>query len=452
MTELFAGLQSAGEVGREVSDRAWLQAMLDAEAALAFALAETGRIDAAAAAAIAAVCDAALYDVAEIGAAAAAAGNPVVPLVRALTRRAGAAGSAVHSGATSQDILDTAAMLVARRALAVVLTDLGGCADRAAELASEHVASVQAGRTLLQQAAPTTFGLTAAGWLAGLGAAQDALWHAQRQFAVQLGGAVGTLASLGADGPRVLAAMARRLELAEPVLAWHTERSRIAVLAGALGQTNGTVAMIARTITLLAQTEIGELTEPGPPDAGGSSTLPHKRNPVAAVLACGCAQQAPGLVGTLLSAMGQEHQRAAGNWHAEWQPLRELLRGTGSAVAWLRTSLERLHVDPDRMRRNVDAAGGLLSTERVTSVLTGSIGRLAAHDRVTAAARRAADGTGPLLDLLAADPVIGATLDRERLRELLDPAHYLGSAAEFVRRAVTDHEQRRGQGATPAGR
>ncbi len=439
MSELFGELFATGGVRDQVSDLAWVQAMLDAEAALAQSLADAGRIDRSDAEAIAEVCDARLYDIGDLRRGSVAAGNPVVPLVRELTNRAGAAGSSVHSGATSQDILDTALMLVARRALDVALADLADCADAVAVVARDHVETVQAGRTLLQQAAPTTFGLTAAGWLSGLMAAQDALQHARGQFAVQLGGAVGTLAALGTDGPRVLAAMARRLDLAEPVIGWHTERSRIAALAGALGQTAGTVSMIAGTIVLLAQTEVGELTEEGPPGAGGSSTLPHKRNPVAAVLAAACAQQAPGLVATVLSSMGHEHQRAAGSWHAEWQPFMSLLQCTGSAVAWLGTSLQRLCVHPDRMRRNVDDAGGLLSLERITSVLTDAVGRMAAHDLVASCAQRALAGEGTLLDLLAADPVIRTEIDRARLHDLLDPARYLGSAAEFVHRVLNEY-------------
>lgn len=439
MAELFAGLQAAGGVREQVSDRAWLQAMLDAEAALAQSLADAGRIDRDAADAIQAVCVADGYNLAEIGRAAAGAGNPVVPLVRELTRQAGVAGSSVHSGATSQDILDTAAMLIARRATDVVLADLAECAETVAQLAADHIDTVQAGRTLLQQAAPTTFGLTAAGWLSGLVAADEALRLSRGRFAVQLGGAVGTLAALGDDGPRVLLSMARRLALAEPVLSWHTERSRIAGLAGALGQTAGTVATIARTITLLAQSEVAELSEEGPPGSGGSSTLPHKRNPVAAVLACSCARQAPGLVCTVLSAMDHEYQRAAGSWHAEWQPLTELLSSTGSALWWLKTSLHRLRVHPERMRATIDAAGGLLGTERVTATLTDSIGRLTAHDLVAACTRRAADGEGMLLDLLAAEPAIHDRLDREQLSDLLDPAQYLGSAAEFVARALAEY-------------
>jgi len=443
MSELFAALQAAGRVREEVSDRAWLQAMLDAEAALAHALSDAGRIDRSEADGIAAACDVTMYDAAELGRDAAAAGNPVVPLVRELTRRAGSAGTSVHSGATSQDILDTALMLVARRAVDVMLADLDSCADVVAGLAAEHVDTLQAGRTLLQQAAPTTFGLTAAVWLSGLLAAGDALREARGRLAVQLGGAVGTLASLGDDGPRVLATMARRLELAEPVLPWHTERSRLAALAAALGQAAGTVAMIGRTITLLAQTEVAEVREEGPPGSGGSSTLPNKCNPVAAVLAVACARQAPGLVATVLACMDHDHQRAGGAWHAEWQPVTELLKATGSAVCWLGASLHRLRVRPDRMLSNVQAAGALLTTERVATELTAVVGRLAAHDAVADCVRRARAGAGELPDVLAEDPVVGATFDRSQLTDLLDPARNLGSAREFVRRALAEHHVRK---------
>jgi len=442
MSELFAAIQAAGGVRAEVSDRGWLQAMLDAEATLAHALADTGRMARTHATAIAAVCHASAYDPAELGAAAAGAGNPVVPLVRALIERVeGDVGASVHSGATSQDILDTAMMLVARRSVDVLRTDLAGCMALSAALARDHVDSVQAGRTLLQQAAPTTFGLTAAGWLSGQLRADEALVGARAGLAVQLGGAVGTLAAYGDDGPTVVAAMATRLGLAEPRLPWHTERSRVAVLAGALGQTAGAVAMAGRTITLLAQTEVGEVAEEGPPGSGGSSTLPHKRNPIAAVLAVSCAAQAPGLVATLLASMGQEHQRAAGGWHAEWRALSDLLLSTGSAVAWLRASLSRLRVDKDRMRRTVESGAEALTAERVSGALIPPLGRTAAQDVVADCVRRAAAGEGSLVDLLAAHPRVAGRLDRERLAELVEPTAYLGSAAAFTRRVVDDYAQ-----------
>jgi len=431
---LFDGVLAAGPVREAVSDRAWLQAMLDAEAALAGAGADVGLVPAEAAAAIAAACDAARYDVAELGRAAADSGNPAAPLARALTAEAGDAGRYVHFGATSQDIVDTAAMLVARSAREALLADLDACRAALAGLAATHRSTVHTGRTLLQQALPTTFGLVAAGWLTALSASGAALRSVS--LPAQLGGAVGTLASLGTDGPAVVAAYARRLGLAEPALPWHTDRGVVAELAGALGRVCGSVAKIAGDVVLLAQTELGEVSEDAE-GAGGSSTMPHKRNPVAAISALAAARQAPGLVATLFAAMPHEHQRAAGAWHAEWRPQRELLRATGSAVWWLRTSLSRLVVHPDRMRSNVDLTGGALLAERVTTALVPTVGRQPAHDAVAECVRAGGD----LAAALAEHPALG--LSRSRAAELLDPAGYLGAAEVFVDRALARYEEER---------
>ncbi|WP_279580412.1 lyase family protein [Fodinicola feengrottensis] len=307
-----------------------------------------------------ACCKADLFDIGELGRAATGSGNPVVPLVKALTNAVPEpANRHVHRGATSQDILDTASMLVASRALLPLLDDLSAAASMCADLAQKHQHTTMAGRTLLQQALPTTFGLLAATWLHGLDTAVDGLVRLRKtRLAIQFGGAAGTLASLGEDGVRVAAAMARRLELAEPVLPWHTERTRIADLASATATAAGAgaVGTIAKDITLLAQTEVGEVSEAA---GGGSSTLPHKQNPIAAIAALAGAAQAPGLASTLLATMPQEYERAAGNWHAQWRPLTDLLRVTGSAAFWLRTSLSGLNVHSERMRSNVDITGGL---------------------------------------------------------------------------------------------
>jgi 3-carboxy-cis,cis-muconate cycloisomerase len=353
---LFDAVLARGGAREAVSDEAWLQAMLDVEAALARASAEVGVIPVEHADAIAAACRAELFDVAAIGAEAASVGNPAEPLVRALRARVGeSAADDVHRGATSQDIVDSAAILVARRALEPVLGDLGGAADAAARLASEHRDTVMIGRTLMQQAVPTTFGLKAAGWLVALDESVARLRDVR--LAAQLGGAAGTLAALGDAGPAVLGRFARELGLDEPVVPWHTDRTRIAELAGGLGQACGAMAKVAGDIVLLAQTEVGEVRE-GVEARGGSSTMAHKRNPVAAISARAAARQAPGLVATLLASMEHEHERAAGAWHAEWPALRSLLSFTGSAAAWLRDCLENLEVDVERMRANVDDPGG----------------------------------------------------------------------------------------------
>jgi len=456
---LFDSVLARGGVRERVDDRAWLQAMLDAEAALARAQARVGLIPAADAERITAACRAENFDVAALGRDAAAAGNPVVPLVRALTAAvtpdavtanaaaanaaAAGAGPAVHYGATSQDILDTAAMLVTHRALGPLLADLGGAAAASARLAETHRDTVMAGRTLLQQAVPITFGLTAAGWLTGLDTAGRRLAQLRAtRLAAQLGGAAGTLAPLGLHGATVAAAFAAELDLAEPVMPWHTDRSRITELAGALGTAASAIAKTARDVTLLAQTEVAEVREGGAGDHGGSSTLPQKRNPVAAVAALAGAAQAPGLVATLLAAATHEQQRAAGAWHAEWLPLRELLGSVGSAAAWLRHCLERLEIDADRMRANLELTGGLLLAERVSTALASTLGRLAAHDLVRDAAAEATRSGRPFGDVLRARPEI----DDAEIDKLLDPAGYLGSAGEFVDRALAAY--RRPGGAT----
>ncbi|WP_107655492.1 3-carboxy-cis,cis-muconate cycloisomerase [Nocardia suismassiliense] len=445
---LFDGVLAAGPVAELIADRAGGQAMLDFEAALALASAAVGEIPAEAAAAIERCCQAEQYDIAELGAAAVGIGNPAGPLVRALTARVVPEAAAyVHLGATSQDVFDTAAMLVTARALTALRADLHACADRLAHLAEEHSGTVLAGRSLLQQAPPVTFGLTAAGWLGGVVAALDRIdVLLQDRLAVQFGGAVGTLAALRGNGVPVLSELAHRLGLAEPVLPWHTERSRIAEIAGVLGQTSGAAAKIARDITLLAQTEIAEVAEHGPPGSGGSSTMPHKRNPVAAVLAAGSAAQAPGLVATLLAAAAHEHQRAAGSWHAEWRPLTELLRSTGSAVHWLRVCLDRLQVDAQRMRADLDSTGGQLLAEHVAIELVsashGAVGRQEAGDLVAECCRQAEATATDLADVLASNPATAKFLSRNRIGELLEPAGYLGSTEEFIRRALRDRQSR----------
>jgi 3-carboxy-cis,cis-muconate cycloisomerase len=433
-------------VAAEVSDRAWLQAMLDVEAALARAQARAGLLPAEHAEAIARACVAERFDASAIGAEATKTGNPAVPLVQALTAAVeGEATGQVHRGATSQDVIDSAAMLVAHRALGPLLDDLEAAAGAAAALAADHRDTVMAGRTLLQQALPVTFGLKAAEWLSGLddAAARLAAIRAER-LAAQLGGAAGTLASLGDAGPEVLAGFADELGLAEPALAWHTIRVRPAELAGALGVACGVIAKIARDVTLLAQTEVAEARE-GVAGRGGSSTLPHKRNPVAAVSAVACAMRAPGLVAELLGAMAHEHERGAGPWHAEWRAFSALLETTGSACAWLRDCLEHLEVDAGRMRANLELTHGALLAERVTTALAPAIGRQVAHELVQRAAQEAfATGRG-LADVLGDDDRVREHLDPEEVGSLLDPAQYLGATGELIERALRAHAERAGQ-------
>ncbi|GLZ48621.1 3-carboxy-cis,cis-muconate cycloisomerase [Actinomycetospora sp. NBRC 106375] len=430
---LFDAVLARGGARDATSDRAWVRALLDVEAALAAAAADVGTLDRDDADAIAAACEQA-PDPGELGEAAAASGNPVVPLVAQLRQRLeGSAASGVHRGATSQDVQDTAAMLVARDAVGVVVTDLRAAADATAALAAAHRDRPAAGRTLLQQAAPITAGLRAAGWTAGLDAAAEALdaWRP----AVQLGGAVGNLAAFDGHGRAVRAALARRLGLVEPVLAWHTERGRVAELAGLLGRAGAATGSVATDLVLLAQTEVGEVRE-DVPGRGGSSTLPHKRNPVAAVSARAAAIAAPGLVASVLTAASlHEHERAAGPWHAEWRPLTELLRTVGSGASWLADALTHLAVDPERIAASLDVTGGLLLAEQATTGLRGRLGHASAKDLVTTAAATAQDERRPFADVLTEalagldDPPDDPAAE---VAALLDPAGAIGEAPALV--------------------
>lgn len=423
------------------TDRAaWLQAMLDFEAALVLAQAEVGAIPDGAARAIAGHCRAAVFDAQSIAERAVPSATPVIPLVRDLTALVDdSAAPYVHRGATSQDVLDTAAMLIAARALDAILADLYGAAAECARLAREHRTTLLIGRSLLQQALPTTFGRKCAGWLVALIDAITVLRRVRHErLAVQLGGPAGTLASLGPAGTRVVGAVARRLGLAEPLLPWHTDRSRIGELAGALGTASGTLGKIAWDVELHAQTEVGELTEGA---AGGSSAMPHKQNPAGSVLVTAATKRVPGLVATLLASMPQEHERAAGSWQAEWETLTDLLRLVGSAAAGTRKVLSGLRVHTDRMRRNVDLTGGLVLAESAATALTSTLGRTKAQDLVAQLCRRAVDNGTALRTELLAEPAVRAVLSESDIIAATEPADYLGSVGEFIDRAITRFEE-----------
>jgi 3-carboxy-cis,cis-muconate cycloisomerase len=332
-----------------VSDESWFAAMLDAERALARAETSAGAIPADAAAAIEECCEVDRFDLTALSVEGRAVGNPAEPLVRALREQAGDAGRYVHFGATSQDVVDTAAMLVTRAAVALIAEELAGAAAAAAQLAADHRSTPTAARTLLQQAVPTTFGAKAAGWLVGLVDARAALLGVRLH--AQLGGAAGTLAPLGDRGVLVLGAFARELGLAEPIVPWHARRAQLATVGAALQQVAVACDKIGLDVVLLAQTEVGEVAEAS---GGGSSTMPHKRNPVGAVLTRACARLVHANA-AVLTAGEHEHERAAGAWQAEWTALSEALAHAGGAAAAARTALTGLEVRPDRMRANMTA-------------------------------------------------------------------------------------------------
>ncbi|MEU9040563.1 MULTISPECIES: 3-carboxy-cis,cis-muconate cycloisomerase [unclassified Kitasatospora] len=415
-------------------DRAFLRALLDAEAALTRAQAGLGQAPAAAAEAVtAAAAHVEHFDPHSLALRARTGGNPVIPLVADLTAAVPAeAAPYVHRGATSQDVLDTATMLVAVRCLPVITADLHRTADALGRLAAEHRLTPMAGRTLTQHAVPTTFGLKAAGWRSLVLDSADRL--AAVRLPAQLGGAAGTLAAFDApDGTALIAGYARELGLTEPQLPWHTLRTPIADLAAALAFTTGALGKLAADVLVLSRTEIGELAEGR---GGGSSAMPHKANPVAAALIASAARQAPALAAVLLGALVAEDERPAGAWHAEWQPLRELLRLTGGAADRAAELCGGLRVFADRMGDNLRLTRGLVVSERLTGELGAVIGRGPARHLLERAARRAAEEESNLADVLAKEAALDGLITADRLRELTDPAHYLGAAGPLVDRAL----------------
>ena len=331
-------------------------------------------------------------------------------------------------------------MLVAKRALVPLRADLDAAAGAAAELAERHRTDLAVGRTLLQQALPITFGLRAANWLGGLDDAAVRLAAvADERLAIQFGGAAGTLASLGADGPAVAKALANQLDL-PAATPWHTNRSRIVELAAALGEAAGAAGKVGTDVVLLAQTEVAEVAEGG--EGGGSSTLPHKRNPAGAVAAVAASRRTPSLVATLFAAMPAEEERAAGAWQSEPEALDDLLRLSGSAVAAIRKTLENLEVFPVRMRENLDFTDGLVMAESLAAALGEELGRAEAQALVTAASKRAAAEQTPLAQIAAETSEVVAVLGNDGILAALDPASYLGATDELIARALAAHHDR----------
>ncbi|MEU6353294.1 3-carboxy-cis,cis-muconate cycloisomerase [Streptomyces sp. NPDC047072] len=426
----WAGSPAASATG----DGAWLQALLDTEAALTRAQAGLGLAPAAAAAAVTEAADASRFDVRSLAERARAGGNPVIPLVADLTKAVGEEyGPYVHRGATSQDIQDTATMLVAARTLDLLLPEFDRVQRALARLAAEHRDTAMPGRTLTQHAVPTTFGLKAAGWRSLVLDARDRIAVVRSSLPAQLGGAAGTLAAFqvyGAQDPRALTAVfATELELQEPLLPWHTLRTPIADLAGCLAFTAGALGKIAADVLVLGRTEIAEVQEGS---GGGSSAMPHKANPVRSTLIAAAARRAPQLAATLYGSMAAEDERPAGAWHAEWEPLRDLLRLVGGAARDAAELTEGLRVNADALREHLGLTHGLIVSERLSAELAAVLGRARAKQLLTDLAKRTyAEGLS-LGELLAREP----DLKDVDLDELTDPARYTGSAGALTDRAL----------------
>ena len=429
------------------SDEASVVAMLRFEAALAEAEGEAGVIPASAVVPITACRIMLDVDMPALAAAAGIAGNTAIPLVKmAIARVAESdpeAAKWVHYGATSQDAMDTGLVLQLREAFKVIDADLARAMAAAAALARAHRETPMAGRTWLQQALPITFGLKMAGTLDALMRHRDRLAEARpRILALQFGGAAGTLASLGDKGPEVARLLAARLNLSLPDTPWHGQRDRIFEAASLMAGLVASAAKLARDVALMMQTEIGEVLEPAAPGRGGSSTMPHKRNPTLSATILGAAGLAPQLLASIAAGGAGEHERFAGGWQSEWLAVPELARLTGGVLSRLAELLEGLEVKPERMATNLAATGGLLMAEAVQMALAPALGRLVAHDRIEAACRTAVSEGRALVDVLAEDGEITRHAPPEKLAELLDPAGYLGTAGMFVDRVLDRYEGR----------
>jgi 3-carboxy-cis,cis-muconate cycloisomerase len=428
---LFAPIVTTDAILELTSDPAWVRAMLDVEAALARVEERLDVVPAGTADAVARACAAGL-DPDELGRAARGGGNPVIPLVAELRKRAGEAADWVHHGATSQDVLDTASMLVATRTIAAMEEELTGLCDACARLTREHRDTLMVARTLLQHALPTTFGLKAAGWLTAAAAVRTTLRGVRDRLPVQFGGAAGTLASLGERGSAVASGLATELGLSRPPLPWHTDRTVVAELAATLGMLTGVAAKISWDVALLMQTEVAEAAEPPAAGRGGSSTLPHKRNPVAGAAVASAHRRASALVSIVLGAMTDEHERGLGGWQAEWETLTSLLRLAGGAVAHTRETVAGLEIDAAAMGRNLARTGGILLSERIVFDLAPSIGRDEATRAVREAAASCESSGRSFADELLAHPVLASHLSVEQVARLLDARGYLGSADAFI--------------------
>lgn len=449
LSPLLAPLFSGADMRAVCDDTAYLQHMLDFEAALARAEAAAGVIPPAASGPIARACKADTFDLAALAEAATRSGNLAIPLVKELTAKVASADADaaryVHWGATSQDVMDTATMLGLRAAIDALSPDLDRAIAGFAKLARKHRHTAVVARTWLQHALPMPFGLKLAEYAAALHRSRIRLKRFREEaLALQFGGAAGTLAALGDKGFAVAENLAAELNLPLPDAPWHTHRDRIAEAASVFAILTGTCGKIARDVSLMMQTDVAEAFEPAGDGRGGSSTMPHKRNPVAAATALAAAGIAPNLAATIFAAQVHDHERSAGPWHAEWPTLPTLLLVTSGALAAIVDIAEGLEVDADRMRQNLDATRGLIMAEAVTFALAEKIGKSEAHHLVEAASKKAVAGKQHLRDVLTNDPQVTAHLDADRIAKLFEPMAYQGVSQMLIDRLLTSLKNMQG--------
>ncbi len=425
---LVNALGAADRTAEAFSDRATLRHMLRFEAALAHAVAAAGLIPKKHAAVIEAACDPELYDPGPLAEAARRTATLTVPVVKALTaevkKRNANAAAYVHWGATSQDVLDTAMVLQIGEALPPLLKDLKGIVDPFARLAKKYRTTAMLGRTLLQPATPLALGQKIAGWASDIERATRRLKASFAETQVlQFGGASGSLSALGRKAGPVMKALARHLELKLPPAPWFTQRVRVAALAQDAALVVGALGKAARDISLMMQIEVGEASEPSGPGRGGSSTMPHKRNPVGAALVLAAANRAPHLAATVVSAMVQEHERALGGWQAEWPTLASLIECLGSAVEAMGEVAPGLFIDLDALQANMDATEAAVFAERATFLLAEKMGK----EKAAAIVEKALATGGSFIAALG-----------QLERELLDEEALLGYSPQFVDRLLAD--------------
>src|SRR5712675_1829558 len=441
LSPLLAPMLSSAAMRAVCDDGAYLQRMLDFEAALARAEAATGVIPASAAAAIGKACKASSFDLTALAEAATRSGNLAIPLVKALTAEAAKAdpdaARYVHWGATSQDVIDTAGMLTLRAAIDALLPDLDRAIAGFARQARQHRNTAVVARTWLQHALPMPFGLKLAEYAAALHRSRTRLQRLRSEgLALQFGGAAGTLAALGDKGMAVAEKLAQELKLPLPDAPWHTHRDRIGEAASVFAVLAGTCGKIGRDVSLMMQTDVAEAFEPSAEGRGGSSTMPHKRNPVAAATALAAATMAPNLAATIFAAQVQDHERSAGPWHAEWPTLPTLLLVTSGALASIVDIAEGLEVDAVRMRTNLDTTGGLIMAEAVTIAPAEKIGKSEAHHWIEAASKRACNEKKDFRTVLSADSEITAHLSVDTITNLLEPMAYQGASQALIDRLL----------------
>jgi 3-carboxy-cis,cis-muconate cycloisomerase len=435
---LIESLASTEALAELFSDHSILRAMLDFEVALAKGESRLGIIPASAARSIAAAADVAGFEAAELSRKSLRAGTPSIPLVKTLTEivrsKDAPAAAFVHYGATSQDVSDTALMLLLKRAQSFIEADLARCEMALRALSERHKNSVMVGRTLLQPGPPITFGLKAAGWFAAVRRGRERLNHAFADaLMIQFGGAVGTLAILGEKGRDVAKELASELGLQCPDAPWHAHRDRLASLMCACGVMTGSLGKVARDVSLLMQNEVGEASEPASEGRGGSSTMPHKRNPIGCTVTIAAAARVPGLVASYLTAMVQEHERSAGGSQSEWPTVAAVIQGTGVAAASIAEIAEGITVDTTRMLQNLEDTRGIIFAEKAVTLIASQVGRDQAQQLLETALRKVAEQNRTLVEVMADMPEITKILDKSALQQLTVAEDYLGSAEHFRR-------------------